>query len=85
MAFEKGPIGMDPEPEQPPVMPPLGQQPTNVPVAEVQAIVNELSFQRNMMSDRAANLAVQLQAATARITELEAQLKRRANGEDKLN
>lgn len=53
-----------------PVLPEQVQQ--QVPAAEVQAIINELTFQRNMMADRAANLAVQLQMVQKELAELKA-------------
>jgi hypothetical protein len=46
--------------------------PDTVPMSEVQAVVGELTWQRNMMADRAANLAVQLSYAQKELAELRA-------------
>ena len=42
--------------------------------AEFNAVVQELSIQRNSMGDRAATYAAQLAAANAKIAELEKQV-----------
>lgn len=52
---------------------PVGEQPTQVPMAEVQAIIGELMTQRNMMADRCANLAIQVRVLQQQLDELRAQ------------
>ena len=43
--------------------PPTSGMPDMVPLSEVHAIINELTLQRNLIGDRAVNLAIQLRVA----------------------
>jgi hypothetical protein len=52
--------------------PVLTGAPDMVPMIEVQALINELTWQRNTMGERAANLAVQLRLAQKELEDLKA-------------